>query len=72
MNSTGADVPDEGVRPSRVKQVLAYIFATACLVWVFHDVHPHQLLVTVSIANWWFVALAIIIDVLTYVLQGMR
>jgi len=72
MNSTGADVPDEGVRPSRVKQVLAYIFATACLVWVFHNVHLTSCLSTVSIANWWFVALAIIIDVLTYVLQGMR
>ena len=72
MNSTGADAPAGGLRRSRVKLALAYIFATACLVWVFHDVHPRQLLVTMSIANWWFVALAIIIDVLTYVLQGIR
>jgi glycosyltransferase 2 family protein len=60
------------VRRFRVKRALVYAFATACLVWVFHDVHPPELLATMSIANWWFVALAIIIDILTYVLQGIR
>jgi uncharacterized membrane protein YbhN (UPF0104 family) len=72
MNSSGADAPERDVRRFRVKRALVYTFATACLVWVFHDVHPRELLATMSIANWWFVALAIIIDILTYVLQGIR
>jgi glycosyltransferase 2 family protein len=72
MNKSGADAPERDVRRSRVKRALVYAFATACLVWVFHDVHPRELLATMSIANWWFVALAIIIDILTYVLQGIR
>jgi uncharacterized membrane protein YbhN (UPF0104 family) len=72
MNSSGADAPERDVRRFRVKRALVYAFATACLGWVFHDVHPPELLATMSIANWWFVALAIIIDILTYVLQGIR
>jgi glycosyltransferase 2 family protein len=60
------------VRRSGVKRALVYTFALACLVWVFHDIHIRQLLAAMSIANWRFVALAIIIDILTYVLQGMR
>ena len=72
MSSSGANVPGRDVRHSRVRLALVYIFAAACLVWVFHDVHPRQLLAAMSIAHWWFVALAIIIDILTYVLQGIR
>jgi glycosyltransferase 2 family protein len=72
MNSSAGAMPEQDLRPSRLKQALAYAFAAACLVWVFHDVHPRQLLGAMSIANWWFVALAIIADVLTYVLQGIR
>jgi uncharacterized protein (TIRG00374 family) len=49
-----------------------YGFAVACLLWVFHNVHPRQLLASMFIANWGLVALAIIADILTYVLQGLR
>jgi uncharacterized protein (TIRG00374 family) len=72
MNSPGVEASGRDVRRSRVKGALVYTFAAACLVWVFHDVHPLQLLATMSIANWRFVALAILIDILTYVLQGIR
>jgi uncharacterized protein (TIRG00374 family) len=72
MNSPGVEASGRDVRRSRVKGALVYTFAAACLVWVFHDVHPRQLLATMSIANWWFVALAIFIDIMTYVLQGVR
>jgi glycosyltransferase 2 family protein len=47
-------------------------FAIICLIWVFYNVHPRQLLTTVSIANWGFVAFAIIPDILTYLLQAVR
>jgi uncharacterized protein (TIRG00374 family) len=55
-----------------MQRVLVYTFALACLVWVFHNVHPRQLLASMVIANWGLVALAIIADILTYVLQGLR
>jgi uncharacterized membrane protein YbhN (UPF0104 family) len=72
MNSSCADAPERGVRRSRVKRALVYTFATGCLVWVFRNVDPRQLLATMFIANWRFVALAIIADILTYVLQALR
>lgn len=49
-----------------------YLFAAACLVWVFHDIHPRRVLAQVTIAQWVFVAPAVFFDVLTYVLQGWR
>jgi glycosyltransferase 2 family protein len=72
MNSPGAEVPWSNVHHSHVKRILVYTFAVACLVWVFHDVHPHQLLATMSIGNWWYVALAIVADISTYALQALR
>ena len=55
-----------------MKCVLAYAFALACLVWVFHDIDAHRLLAAMSIANWHFAMFAVAVDVLTYVLQGLR
>jgi glycosyltransferase 2 family protein len=72
INSSGVDTAGKDVCRSRVKHALAYAFAVACLVWVFHDVHPRQLLASLFIANWGLVALAIIADILTYVLQALR
>ena len=55
-----------------MKRILAYTFALACLVWVFHDIDIRRLLAAMSIANWRFIVLAIMVDILTYVLQGLR
>src|SRR5512142_2041592 len=49
-----------------------WAFAAACLIWVFHDVHPRKVLDSLVIARWVFVAPAIVFDVATYVLQGAR
>lgn len=59
-------------RGSRYKRFLGYAFAAACLVWVFHDVHPRHLLAAIRIESWWWVAASVFFDVLTYVLQGVR
>lgn len=72
VNSCDAEELRPRAGRSHVKGALAYAFALACLVWVFHDVHPRQLLAAMSIAHWRFVALAIIVDIMTYVLQGAR
>jgi len=51
---------------------LGYLFALACLIWVFHDTHPQRLLSAIHISNWWFLVVAVFFDVLTYVVQGVR
>jgi len=60
------------VRYLGMKRALAYTFALACLIWVFHDIDARHLLAAMTIANWWFVAVAIMVDILTYILQGLR
>jgi glycosyltransferase 2 family protein len=60
------------VRHLGLKRALAYAFALACLIWVFHDIDARRLLAAMSIANWQFIVLAIMVDILTYVLQGLR
>ena len=54
------------------KVVAVYVLALAGLVWVFHDIRVHPLLATMAITSWRYVVLAILLDVLTYVLQGLR
>jgi glycosyltransferase 2 family protein len=49
-----------------------YVLALAALVWVFHDVHPQRLLATMVIKDWWYLAVAVAVDILTYALQGAR
>ena len=72
LTSRGAAARSSDKRNFYVKRGLAYCIALACLVWVFHDIHAGRLLAAMSITNWRFVALAVIVDILTYVLQGVR
>lgn len=55
-----------------VKQVLGYLVALACLVWVFHDIHVGRLWENFSNINWWLIALAIFFDIASYYCQGVR
>ncbi len=59
-------------RAAWVKRALMYGFAAACLIWVFHDVHPGHLLASIRVSNWGLLAAAVVVDILTYVLQGAR
>lgn len=54
------------------RQVLGLAIAAACLVWVFHDVHGDRLLAQARSIRWGWVAVAIALDVLSYVCQGVR
>jgi glycosyltransferase 2 family protein len=72
MNSTNGQTVETDSRLSRQRRALGYTFALACLLWVFYNVDPRHLLAAMFIANWWFVALAVIVDILTYVLQALR
>jgi len=54
------------------RQVFGYVIAATCLVWVFHDVHGDQLLAQARNIRWEWAALAVALDVLSYVCQGVR
>ncbi|MDD4857772.1 MAG: lysylphosphatidylglycerol synthase transmembrane domain-containing protein [Candidatus Krumholzibacteria bacterium] len=54
------------------RQVLGYVIAAACLVWVFHDVHGDELLAQARSIRWEWAAVAIVLDFLSYVCQGVR
>ncbi|MBI3951143.1 MAG: flippase-like domain-containing protein [Acidobacteria bacterium] len=55
-----------------IKPTLGYLLAVVCLVWVFHDAHVDRLLDHITTINWWWVAVAIGFDILSYICQGLR
>ena len=54
------------------RQLAGYVFAGACLVWVFHDIQLEKLWQSMPAINWWLVALAVVFDIASYVCQGYR
>jgi len=69
-------VPDlrssENAAPRRLKLILSYAVAAACLAWVLSNARPDELLESLRQLNWGFVALAIAADGANYFLQGFR
>jgi uncharacterized protein (TIRG00374 family) len=61
--------PQAAAEPKRRqwRQAAVYLFALACLVWVFYDVRPERLIVYLRTANWWWLLPAVVCDVLGYV-----
>lgn len=57
---------------ARLRRVLGYALAAACLAWVLHDYDFRDLLRRVAAMNLALVAAAILCDVLSYVCQGVR
>jgi len=55
-----------------LKGVAAYFIAAAALVWVFHDAEWAKMGRDVAALNWWWVALGVIFDILSYASQGFR
>jgi uncharacterized protein (TIRG00374 family) len=55
-----------------MRQALGYAIAAACLVWVFHGIHGGRILAQVRDIRWGWVAVAVALDVLSYVCQGLR
>jgi len=53
-------------------RILGYLVASACLVWVFHDIHFEQLARSVAAINWWWILPAVACDILGYFSQGMQ
>jgi uncharacterized membrane protein YbhN (UPF0104 family) len=65
---------DNGKRVERArgKSILAWVLAGACLIWVFHDVHPGTVIKSVATLDPAWLAAAIALDILSYVCQGFR
>jgi uncharacterized protein (TIRG00374 family) len=55
-----------------IKSALGYVVALLCLIWVFHGVRLDQILRDMTAIKWWWVALAILCDILGFVSQGFR
>jgi len=55
-----------------LRTLLGYALGCVCLVWVFHDYDFGDLLWRVAAMNPYWVAAAILCDVLSYLCQGMR
>jgi glycosyltransferase 2 family protein len=54
------------------RDIVGYLVALACLLWVFHDLRIGDLFRNVDLMNWWWVGAAIGFDVASYVCQGWR
>jgi glycosyltransferase 2 family protein len=55
-----------------LRQAAGYLIAVACLVWVFHDFHVERLAAQVATINWWWIAVAVVADTVSYMAQGYR
>ncbi|MGZ5514873.1 MAG: lysylphosphatidylglycerol synthase transmembrane domain-containing protein [Candidatus Aminicenantales bacterium] len=63
------------IKPSTQKVLrwaAAYVVAAAGLLWVFHDVEWAKLLKNITGLDWTWVALGVLVDVLSYAAQGVR
>jgi uncharacterized membrane protein YbhN (UPF0104 family) len=57
---------------SLVRQILGYVLGVGGLIWVFHDVRFGSMLASMRRMKWIWVAPAILSDILSYVIQGIR
>jgi glycosyltransferase 2 family protein len=51
---------------------MGYAVSLACLVWVLYDFHVRDALAELANVSWRWVALGIVLDVVSYVVQGLR
>lgn len=54
------------------QSVIGYLLAATGLIWALRDIQPAKLLGQLAHINWWWIALALVCDVASYVCQGAR
>lgn len=54
------------------QSILGYLIAFGGLLWVLHDIQPTRLFGQLTQINWWWIALALVCDVGSYICQGAR
>jgi uncharacterized protein (TIRG00374 family) len=70
-----AEVPPAAEKRSRsrvIRILIGYVVAVACLVWVFHDVDWRRFVQNMAAINWTWVPLAVALDTVSYLCQGVR
>jgi glycosyltransferase 2 family protein len=72
MTEANALVPKSRARSMWPRAALGYALAFVCLVWVFHDFDFGDLVRRTASMNLYWVAAAVLCDVLSYVCQGAR
>ncbi|MBI1738079.1 MAG: flippase-like domain-containing protein [Acidobacteria bacterium] len=72
MNSTSSTTARPAARSNSRLRWLAYLLALAGLLWVLHDIHPEKVLHDLRGIRWGWVVLGIVLDLLSYVVQGVR
>lgn len=65
-------VTRHSARKTRAYTWIGYAVSLACLVWVLYDFHVKDALTELANVSWRWVALAIGLDVVSYVVQGLR
>ena len=72
MTGAEAPVPKQAAHRAWARAALGYALALACLVWVFRDFEFGNLVRRAAAMNLWWVAAAVLCDVLSYACQGAR
>ena len=74
MHPDGASTVDEGIRRRgrHLKALAGYIIAAICLAWVIRDLEFASMWERMQQLQWAPLALAIAVDILSYVIQGLR
>jgi uncharacterized protein (TIRG00374 family) len=54
------------------RYAIGWLLAAAGLIWVLYDIHPSKLAGQLAGIDWRWVALALVCDVVSYVVQGVR
>jgi glycosyltransferase 2 family protein len=69
MQTADGSRPREARGPTRrrVWQIVNYGIAAACLYWIFHDIRFSDLLRSMVGIDWWWVPLAVVLDLLVYI-----
>jgi|GEM_PF-168690 len=66
-------IPSSATNRGRtIRRAAGYVVALACLVWVFHDLHVGKVLHQLAGIKWGWIVLAVVVDTVTYLSQGLR
>jgi len=72
MNNMVAPPKNPKSRRAKLNILAGYIIGLACLVWVFHDIHPGPFFRSIGGINWPLAALGILIEAVSYFVMGVR
>src|ERR1700729_2701816 len=67
-----SSLPRESKRTSRIFTAVTLVLSVACLAWALHGVSWTELWAEVRELDWRWVSIAVVADLLVYVIQGWR